>query len=173
MSLWKSGVGRMPQIFILELKRALRLSLLLKELNTLTKKSWPMRKKKKKSLKSSLFGVIEESNLFDGSHLMWRIFPRAHFVPVKIDYLSQAVAAWTTFRWKYPFMQPLSSLSACSSFCWVPQSRGNCVGHSFLLLWSYNNSLTHTGVEKVYCCIILYHCSFYWIRTRSQLVNIL
>lgn len=41
----------MPQIFILELKRALRLSLLLKELNTLTKKSWPMRKKKKKPKK--------------------------------------------------------------------------------------------------------------------------
>lgn len=47
MPLWKSEIGRMPQIFLLELKRALKLSLLLEELNKLTKKSWPMRKKKK------------------------------------------------------------------------------------------------------------------------------
>lgn len=129
-------------------------------------------KKKKKPKKFIVWWDRREQPIWWKPPECEEFFPEL-IVPVKIDYLSQAVTAWTTFRWKYPFMQPLSSLSACSSFCWVPQSRGNCVGHSFLLLWSYNNSLTHTGVEKVYCCIILYHCSFYWIRTRSQLVNIL
>lgn len=45
-------------------------------------------KKKKKSLKSSLFGGIEESNLFDGSHLSVKNFSQSSFCPSK-DRLSQ------------------------------------------------------------------------------------
>lgn len=71
-------------------------------------------------------------------------------------------------------MQPLAllSLDTCSLLAESHRAAGNCVGHSCLLLWPYNSSLTHTGGEKVYRCIILSHFLFYLACAKTQLASL-
>lgn len=168
MSLWKSGIGRMPQIFLLELKRALKLSLSLKKLNKLTKKSWPMRKKMPKK-----FIVWYDKRV---KPIWWKPLyssgknsSQSSFSPSERQVISARLGLHGQC-----FGGSIGLCSPCPPHLLAPllaeshRAGGDCVGHSFLLLWSYNSSLTHTGVQKLYCCIILCHFSFYSIWTKSQ-----